>query len=373
MINWNLLDSPNLPNVGEAVRAGYEQQRRRSALGALARDSSDQNAVSALMEVDPALAMSIREGQRREAGHDRETIFRKAAGQYLQAGSRNALQGFAAGVQPTQTSVLGGPVAGSEPQPDSVVPVGHSTRANPASPMGPRELSSPSAGEAPGAVPNNRAFTGEGASRDEMLNLMYQSNPQLALRLERDDQEAQYEFAEQYRDVNRWAIEMLGGVADQASWDRMLQQADSMYRRLGINVRELVPEEYPGPDSVRQLLMGAMDADQQLAAQDRRHNIDADNERADMNTESMIENRDARTGIARDGLDVRRRGQDIVSGDRRRGQDIVSRDRRRGQDRTGGRRNGGRQTGNSRPLTATGPNGQRLRLNPRTNRWEAAN
>ncbi|MGJ8537128.1 MAG: hypothetical protein ACSHW2_08230, partial [Parasphingopyxis sp.] len=36
---------------------------------------------------------------------------------------------------------------------------------------------------------------------------------------------------------------------------------------------------------------------------------------------------------------------------------------------SGGRRTGSRRT----PVTATGPNGQRIRLNPETNQWEPMN
>lgn len=369
-INWGLLGLQQSRDPGERFTEGFQFGQRRNALQQYARDPYSDRAVGALMEVDPRIGIAALGEQRAAAGQERETVFNKAAGEYLGGGSLAPSGPSGALPGRTQQSAIGAsndPGAGG-PSPN----MGGALAGQPSQ----SSVASPGGGQAPAL--SGRAFTGEGASRGEMLRLMYQNNPELALRLARDDREAQYEFTEQYRDVNRWAIEMLGSVQDQAGWERMIQQADGMYRRLGLNVNELVPAQYPGPDGVRQLLMGAMDADQQLAAQDRRHNIDADNERADMNTENMINNRDARTGIARERLDVSRRGQDMSSADRRRGQDIGSRDRRRGQDaagsrRTGGRQTGGRQTGRNRPITATGPNGQRLRLNPQTNQWEAAN
>lgn len=69
---------------------------------------------------------------------------------------------------------------------------------------------------------------------------------------------------------------------------------------------------------------------------------EADNERADRNTASLIEDREGRRGLVARGQDLTdargRRGQDITSADRKRGQDISSADRRYATDNAGRRK-----------------------------------
>lgn len=69
---------------------------------------------------------------------------------------------------------------------------------------------------------------------------------------------------------------------------------------------------------------------------------EADNERADRNTASLIEDREGRRGLVARGQDLTdargRRGQDIASADRKRGQDVSSADRRYATDNAGRRK-----------------------------------
>ncbi|KKW89405.1 hypothetical protein [Sphingobium chungbukense] len=84
-------------------------------------------------------------------------------------------------------------------------------------------------------------------------------------------------------------------------------------------------------------------ADQRLA-----HDIaddEADNARADRNTDSLIADRNARRGLVARGQDLTdargRRGQDLASSDRQRGQNMASSDRRYAVDNGGRRKKAG--------------------------------
>ena len=148
--------------------------------------------------------------------------------------------------------------------------------------------------------------------------------------------------------VNDASLEMLGGVYDQASYDRAKQSARALYEQYGTNFDDLnLPEAY-SPEMVRSLQMRAMDARHQMTAMLAEHRLQwnqdddqLDNARADRNTDSLITDRTSRRGEAR-------RYHDQADGSRRRGQDM----------RPATRSVGGRR-GAARP-TATGPNGEKV-------------
>src|SRR3546814_1182731 len=80
---------------------------------------------------------------------------------------------------------------------------------------------------------------------------------------------------------------------------------------LGIDISKTVPPTHPCPDGIRKLQMLAMKEAEQLAALDREarteamiENYEADNERADRNTDSLIEDRRERTRVAGRRADV---------------------------------------------------------------------
>lgn len=98
-----------------------------------------------------------------------------------------------------------------------------------------------------------------------------------------------------HRDANRGVIEALSSATDQIGWDAAMARAEAAYAPFGIDVRSQMPAEYPGPEGIRSMMMGAMDFDDRLAAMDRRDRLDwdmeddrLDNERADRNTTSLI-------------------------------------------------------------------------------------
>lgn len=153
------------------------------------------------------------------------------------------------------------------------------------------------------------------AQRNAYFLKMLEADPIQAMKV---DSEYRDQALDRLEDVNKGyqlAVARLPNVQDDAGYQRVLNEVDGLLAPLGVNIRESVPATYPGPEGTRQLLMQAMDAQQQLAAMDRRFSAEAavaddaaDNARADRDTDSKIADRADRTGIARErvGISARR-------------------------------------------------------------------
>jgi len=129
----------------------------------------------------------------------------------------------------------------------------------------------------------------------------------------------------QTHDVYAHAIDRLSQTNDEVGYQQVLQELTPMVTAIGGDLAGAVPPHYPGPDGVRQLMMKALDVKDRLShllAQDRTdayvNNLEADNARADRNTDSLIYDRNARRGETRRYNDARisttRRGQDMRGG-----------------------------------------------------------
>lgn len=136
-------------------------------------------------------------------------------------------------------------------------------------------------------------------------------------------------------DLNNGAMQLLGSVHDQASYDAAKREAAQLYSSFGSDPSFIanLPAQY-SPETIRMLQLRGMDTSKQLAAIARENNI-----------ESQIEVREGRLD------EYKRRGR-AMEANQRRGQDIRSRDTRRGQDvtdkrlrETGGRKGGGAKRG----------------------------
>ena len=185
-----------------------------------------------------------------------------------------------AGVDPMAQQVLGGDVAavaqtatGDTPMPANIA----------------------RAAQSPNMEARNRAFT-------EMAKI----DPLAAMKIDSEMRDAMLDRLEDADKAYRLAVARLPRVTDEASYQQTLNEVDALLAPLGAKIRDSVPANYPGPEGIRQLHMQALDSQQQLAAMDRRFSaearvddIEADNERADRNTESIIADRGARTGIQR--------------------------------------------------------------------------
>jgi hypothetical protein len=138
---------------------------------------------------------------------------------------------------------------------------------------------------------------------------------------------------EQLRDLNDSAMQILGGVYDDATLQAGKARARLLYQQFGVptDTIEALPDTF-SPEMVRSLQMQGMDTSKQLAAVARENKLDwdirddlYDNERADRNTDSMVQTRQGQLANVQ-------RGQDLTHSRGLRGQDISSRDRNRGVD-----------------------------------------
>ncbi len=120
-----------------------------------------------------------------------------------------------------------------------------------------------------------------------------------------------------YRDLNDTAMQLLGGVNDQGSYDRAKMQAKVLYQRYSQDPSAIdqLPPEY-SPETIRSLQMQGMDTAHQLhqVAAENKLNWDmaddqADNERADENADSLSRYREGQLSNARRGQDMRGGGR----------------------------------------------------------------
>ncbi|HEX8413094.1 MAG TPA: hypothetical protein VF637_04320 [Sphingomicrobium sp.] len=200
--------------------------------------------------------------------------------------------------------------------------------------------------------PQPQAQQGRAAALDRLSR----ADPELAMKAQAEERKATKEQLAIFHDLNSQAMQLMGGVSDQASYDVARRRGQALFGRYGLSLDEYqLPDQYT-PEVVRGLMMQALDTDKQLTQlrQDRRLDADieddeADNERADRNTDSVITDRSARRGLVARGQDMSdargRYGIGVASADRRRGQDLTSTDRRRGQDISATRPRTGRGAG----------------------------
>lgn len=182
------------------------------------------------------------------------------------------------------------------------------------------------------------------------LQRLQRVNPKLAFslaKMDADQRTAAYKAIEEQVGLESRVI---GAVRAAPEAEQQVVYAN-IRNYLGARGITNLPEQWnPGMAETHQRMgLTVMQAFQDDRAE-RRLNADiaddqADNERADRNTESMIGDRVARRGLAS-------RGQDLTDARVRRGQDISSTDRKRGQDMTDKRL---RETGRGMGKTAPSP------------------
>lgn len=350
-INWGLLQPVD---VGGSFQKGFENGRARraddltgQAINALLRDpNAGAEQISALARLSPKNAIAVADFQQQRQKLAREAKFREAQGSYVSTfgnGAVDALQsrrGQPVGtdgmgnITGSQVGADGGPPISMAPPPpsnwqDTVgsgalaalgVPAPAAPDAGPAPAMG-RDVdpyasrgigaeSGVTGQYAPGATPMPASIAQAAQSpnmetRNRAFQAMLQVDPMGAMKIDSEMRDATLDRLEDVDKAYRFAIARLPLVKDDAGYQQTLQQVDALLAPLGVNIRDTVPANYPGPEGTRQLLMQAMDAQGQLAAMDRRFSaearaadIEADNERQDRNTDNMIANRDARTAQA---------------------------------------------------------------------------
>lgn len=327
-VNWQLGVMPDaggnaMRSFEQGVKIGSEL-RKRKAISAWSQNPDDPNTLNALIAAAPELGFKAAEYQRDRAKDARETQFNDALGSYL---GGNAMLGFGGTAPVTSRNALATPpsaVPSTGNAPDRPQPVNLEGE-----PVGPRveggraPVSQPTAGPVAPVQPNapDLSFLGRPESREDAMFLrMVRADPKRALEIE---SKLRDRFMGRLKDEHEgigYGLTTLAGV-DATTWGQRRAHIIQRLAPLNLNLEAVLPEQYPGEEGVRQIQMQGMGLKDQLAElinQDKAdayvENIDADNARADRNTDSIIADRAARRGI-------QRRGQDIRSADTRRGQD----------------------------------------------------
>jgi hypothetical protein len=172
-----------------------------------------------------------------------------------------------------------------------------------------------------------------------------------------------------FRTLNDAAMQLLGGVHDQGSYNRARMQAARLYQQHGKSLADLnLPDQY-SPELVEELRLRGMSTDKQMMAIARENRLDwdieddiADNERADENQQSL-------DAYRRGSLANTRRGQDLTDRRGRRGQDVTD---KRVRDSAAFRGEGGKSKGGKADLVGpvhSNAKGQRVQFSKSKNAY----
>lgn len=340
-INWNLLPNPAEAGagvmdsfregmaMGDALRAREDQKDVRAALSALRADPGNPEAMGVLFQHAPELAVKM------EARAD-DMAFRSAARDwFMPQGAQTApgqpLNALAAAVpqsapQPGQNalSAFAGPTSSPAAQIGFSSPPAALDAAG--DPSQPAPQANPQQGE-----PGQRVqamverFGAPQDQRDKAFLRMFARNPMEALKLQGQMRDNLVEQMKAEQTLYSVGLDLMARANDGPSWQAMRARIIPMATELGSDVSAFIPAEYPGEEAVEALMERALPAKERLDLMLREANIEADNVRADRNTDSLIDTREGR-------LDEYRRHNRASEGNVRRGQDVRDRTSRRGQD-----------------------------------------
>lgn len=377
-IDWSAFRQS--PNIGAAFQTGMERGMAQGALNTLARDPSNVDALANLTSVAPEQAYRFQEAHRSQSTFDRGERFRDAFSNYLAPGGApqpNALAGVG---QPFTGGVLN-----RNPATPTMTPF--NTPSGPRAPDSHLAINVPGSlgafaadngvpdpatdivveGRRPAPVPRVPVAPG-GAGWDDVVR----ADPLEAMKAQHGMYGAREDHLKDWQHVSQAGMRLLGSVRDQDSWEKGVATARHLYDTYGVPFPENLPDEY-SPEVVRDLQMGQLDLEDQIAAALRerkfewqRDDDEIDNARADRNVDSTIADRNARRGLTV-------RGQNLSDARGRYGIDVASKDRRRGQDIQRDRQTrAAASTGGAAKLTriAVGPDGKKVGWNGKA--WVSA-
>lgn len=339
--------------MGEGLRKRREQRDTRKAIDAYLRNPEDQEAHSIIMQNAPEIGMKLGDNMDQRA-------FNRAVGEYLAPGGQpNALLGV--GMPGPVSGYAGGTwnTDGSPATPDqngrmAALPgsggaAPGNALANALTPMPPArpgagfdEAFAPMNQPQPASMPEMQTPQDQAAQpdlsvlgqpetpRDRAFLAMFKRNPLKALEIQSKLRDNFIDRIKDEREFYGLAVQELSSMADEAGWQRALQRLAPMTQALGTDLLSVVPPTYPGPEVVQQLMERALPIKEQLDLFLREANIEADNERADRNTDSLIETREGR-------LSEYQRANRAREGNQRRGQDMTDKRVRSGAGRGGDR------------------------------------
>lgn len=273
-INWGLANNGGFQNAlamgsaaGRAARMAAERKEYRAALGVLATDPENQNALASVFERNPQAGIRLADRA------DDIAFGREAADLY-----------------------------GRNGQPQNA-------------PM-PPPLAVPEAVEGEQGAPDLSSLGKPETREDHMFLRMLRRDPKRALEIKsamRDNFVNQMQAEAEFYGLG---IAELSRATDQTSWTAMLQSLEPRAQQLGFSLSGKIPDQYPGPEGVKALMERAQPVKEQLDLLLREANIEADNARADRNTDSLIETRKRRAGEYerhnRASESNQRRGQDMT-------------------------------------------------------------
>lgn len=332
--------------VGASVQQGFDRGRQvgseirfKKAMAAFSANPDDPDALRTIMELDPDT------GARLKQQLDQQR-FSAAAIQHYRASQGGALAHSVAPMTqpnapappaaPMQAAPTGGAFGQFMPQapggagfdeafapfgPGQAVPqVAQQSMPQPAGMQG-----GPQESEIDFA-PLGRPETQEDAAFLEMLRI----DPKRAFEINSQMRDMALDRIQMQKDAYGFAVRRLGGVQGEADYQAAMADIQQRIDPLGVPVSQFLPPRFPGADALRDIRLGAIDADDQLRIFMQEANIEADNERADLNTESLIETRDRRAAEYE-------RANRAREGNQRRGQDMTD---RRSRDRPSRRSTG---------------------------------
>ena len=393
-IDWSALRPQ--ADLGAVVSQNYQRGRAQGALGALARDPNNADALAGLASSAPDELYRFQSAHRTQADWNRGENFRGALSTYMtgQGGAQpNALARAApvAMAPDALGSMAPRPVAPPTDMPGADGP--QSTRQqNVPGTLGAYAAAAPDAlapdlppeivvqGRLPAMSPAPVARARMAPGGDGW-DAVVRADPQAAIKTSHDLYSDREDQLKDWQHVSQTGMRMLSGATDQASYDRAKLAAQHVFEAYGVGFPDL-PEDY-SPENIRSVQMAQLDIEDQIKAalQERkfdwqRTDDELDNSRADRNTSSQIQDRDARRGLTARGqnmTDARGRyGIGVASGDRRRGQDMIDKRTREiaaspSRTRAGGKSGAGSAAaaGSGGALTriAVGPDGRKVGWN----------
>jgi hypothetical protein len=248
-IDWGLLRQA--PDIAGSFQQGYRQSRSQSAMGALARDPTNADALANLYEVNPDAALRMESVGRERSKWQQDQTALAAKRAYITSryggGTPNALAPAGGGVPPIQAATPGPTPARSSAVGtlDALAPTGASLGTA-------QRIAAPAPMHAaPSADPAWLAYA--------------QADPAGAMKVRQDETEwrsSQMKLSkadlEAHQAVNLAVGGMLGVVRDQASYDAAKGAAAHVYERYGYEMPDL-PASY-SPEVIEALQRQALDS-----------------------------------------------------------------------------------------------------------------
>lgn len=240
-IDWSVL--AQRPDIGQAFRQGFDRGRTRSALGTLARDPGNPDALATLYQVDPASAARMESVGRERVQWTQQQDALAAQRNYI-----TSRYGGGATATATPNALSGASTSPTPPGKDVTIGAGHT-----APPTQTLDALAPASSPSPIlAAPAAPPSSPPGGDRDAAWLAYAQADPAGAMKARQDEMEWQSSRLklrkaelEEHQTVNTEAMRLLNGVTDQASYDRARADAEQLYATYGYDFPDLPAEYHP--------------------------------------------------------------------------------------------------------------------------------